>query len=67
MMLQIFKRFHNKTFQTILQEITGISASCLMRQKSFRNFRRYMKAAERAAAEAEFNKFSGGGSILRKN
>ena len=57
------------TFATNLV-ISGMSpyhAMTLMRQKSFRNFRRYAKAAERAAAEAEFNKVSNGGSILRKN
>ncbi|NJN09593.1 MAG: tyrosine-type recombinase/integrase [Richelia sp. RM1_1_1] len=57
------------TFATNLV-ISGMSpyhSMTLMRQKSFRNFKRYAKAAERAAAEAEFNKVSGGGSILRKN
>lgn len=57
------------TFATNLV-ISGMSpyhSMTLMRQKSFRNFKRYAKAAERAAAEAEFNKVSNGGSILRKN
>ena len=57
------------TFATNLV-ISGMSpyhSMTLMRQKSFRNFKRYALAAERAAAEAEFNKVSNGGSILRKN
>ena len=57
------------TFATNLM-LSGMSpyhSMTLMRQKSFRNFKRYAKAAERAAAEAEFNKVSNGGSILRKN
>ncbi|NJO62206.1 MAG: tyrosine-type recombinase/integrase [Richelia sp. RM2_1_2] len=57
------------TFATNLV-ISGMSpyhSMTLMRQKSFRNFKRYAKAAERAAAEAEFNKVSNGKSILRKN
>ena len=57
------------TFATNLV-ISGMSpyhSMTLMRQKSFRNFKRYALAAERAAAEAEFNKVSGGGSILRKD
>jgi integrase/recombinase XerD len=57
------------TFATNLL-ISGMSpyhSMTLMRQKSFRNFKRYAKAAERAAAEAEFNKVSNGGSILRKS
>ncbi|MEO0841204.1 MAG: tyrosine-type recombinase/integrase [Cyanobacteria bacterium J06643_5] len=56
------------TFATNLM-ISGMSpyhSMTLMRQKSFRNFKRYAKAAERAAAEAEFNQVSNGGSILRK-
>lgn len=51
----------------IIAGVSPFHCMTLMRQKSFRNFRRYMKAAERAAAEAEFNKVSNGGSILRKN
>lgn len=57
------------TFATLLV-ISGMSpyhAMTLMRQKSFRNFRRYAKAAERAAAEAEFNHVSNSRSILREN
>ena len=57
------------TFATNLV-ISGMSpyhSMTLMRQKSFRNFKRYAKAAERAAAEAEFNKVSNSGSILRKS
>lgn len=57
------------TFATNLV-ISGMSpyhSMTLMRQKSFRNFKRYAKAAERAAAEAEFNKVSNGRSILRKD
>ena len=57
------------TFATnlVLSGMSPYHSMTLMRQKSFRNFKRYAKAAERAAAEAEFNKVSNGGSILRKN
>ena len=57
------------TFATnlLLSGMSPYHSMTLMRQKSFRNFKRYAKAAERAAAEAEFNQVSNGGSILRKN
>ncbi|MGB6294697.1 MAG: tyrosine-type recombinase/integrase [Rivularia sp. (in: cyanobacteria)] len=51
----------------ILAGVSPYHCMTLMRQKSFRNFKRYAKAAERAAAEAEFHQVSDGGSILRKN
>ena len=51
----------------ILAGVSPYHCMILMRQKSFRNFKRYAKAAERAAAEAEFNKVSDSGSILRKD
>jgi integrase/recombinase XerD len=37
----------------------------LMRHKSVNNFRRYTKAADTAAAEADFNKVSKSKNILR--
>ena len=57
------------TFATnlILRGLNPYHAMTLMRHRSVSNFRRYTKAADKAAAEAEFNRVSGSKSILRDN
>lgn len=55
------------TFATnlVLSGVNPYHAMTLMRHKSVSNFRRYTKAADSAAAEADFNQVSQSKSILR--
>lgn len=57
------------TFATnlVLSGVNPYHAMTLMRHKSVSNFRRYTKAADTAAAEADFSKVSQNKSILRCN